>query len=163
MAYCWVDIQVYIIYKTTHSSVHWYTDRLQIGINCWLMRHLLSTEASSNLPPSVLARNYHQAKPTVLSVVIGQELREVSIADYWDSYYLPTNQILTDLPPPVFARNYHQAQPTVLSVVIGLDVTKVSIADCWESYYRPDPPSIFHPLFLRGIITRHNPNFCPVE
>ena len=34
-----------------------------------------------DIPPPVFERNYHQAQTTVLSVGIGSELREVSIAD----------------------------------------------------------------------------------
>ena len=91
--------------------------------------------------------NCHHVQPTVLSVGIGSYLREVSIADFWDSYYQPTNQILKDLRPPDFERNYHPAQPTVLSVGICSDITMVSITNFWDIYYQPNPPSIFHPLF----------------
>ena len=163
MADCWVDIQVSFIAEINHSSVCWYRRRLQRGFNFWPLRQKLLTKYPSNLPPPVFARNCHQSQPTFLYVVIGSYLIEVSIADFWDSYYQPTNQILPNLPPHDIARNYHQAQPTVLSVGIVSDVTKVSIDYCWYSYYRPNTPSILYPLFLRVIIIRHNPQFCPLE
>ena len=160
---CWVDIQVSVIFKITHSSVLPHIIRLQRGVNLWLLIKLLLTESPSNIPPPIFARNYHQAQPTGMSVGTVSDLREVSITDCWDSHYQPTDKILPNITLPDFVHNYHQAQHKVLSVGIGSDVTKVSMADCWDSYYKPNTPSIFHPLFSRGIIIRHNPQFCPLE
>ena len=39
----------------------------------------------------------------------------------------------------------------------------MSIADFLDSSYQPNPRLILHPLFLRGIITSLNPQFCPLE
>ena len=158
-----VDIQVYVISKITHSSVRYYRLRLQRGFNFWLLIQLLSPKSPSDISPPVFARNYHHSQPTVLSVGIGLDLREMSISDCWESYHWPTDQILPNIPPPGFARNYHQAQPTVLSIGIGSDVTKVSIADCWDSYYRPNLCPVFHPLFSRWIVIRRNPQVYPLE
>ena len=80
-----------------------------------------------------------------MSVELVSDLREVSIADCWDSYYQMNNQILPGLPPPVFAQIYHQAQPTVISIGIGSELRKVSISDFWDSYYCPNPRPISHP------------------
>ena len=162
MADCWVDIQFSVIAKITHSSFRSYRLRLQRGFNFWLLGQLLSPEDLYEMPPPVFVSNDYQAPPKVLSVGIVSDLREVSIDDCWDSYYWLTDQILPDLPPPDFARNCHQAKPTVFSVGIGSYVTKVSVSDFWYSYYWTNPPSILHPLFSRGIIIRHNPQFCPL-
>ena len=156
MVDCWVDLQVSVISKITHSSVRWNRLILQRSINCWFLRQLLLPEAPPDLPPPVFAQNYHQAQSTVLSVGICSDLIEVSIANFWGSYYRPTEQILPDILPPDFARNYHHAQPTVLSVGIGSYTTKVSIDDWWDIYYQQNPPSISPPLFLRGIIFSQN-------
>ena len=77
----------------------------------------------------VFTRNYYHTQPTVLYVGIVSDLREVSIADFQESYYQPTDKILSNIPPPYSERNYYQAKPTVLSVGIGSDLIKVSIAD----------------------------------
>ena len=148
----WFDIQAYVISKRNHSYVRWYMLRLHRGVNFWLLRQLLLPEYLSNLPPPIFARNYHQAQPTVLSVFIGSDLREVSIDDCWDSYYRPTDQILPDIPTPYFVWNHHQEKPTFLSVGIGSEVTKVSIADCRDSYYWPieSLPDIPPPYFVRN-------------
>ena len=144
----WIDLQVFVISKTTHSSVHWHSLILQRGFNFWLLRQLLSTEGPSDLPPPIFAQNYHQVQPTVLYFGIVSDLREVSIADCWDIYYRSTNQILTDLPPPDCVLNFYQVEPTVFSVPIGSDVTKVSIA-------------IFLDIFIDQILTLSStPCFC---
>ena len=78
----------------------------------------------------VFTRNYHHTQPTVMYVVIVSDLREVSIADFQESYYQPTDKILSNIPPPYSERNYYQAKPTVLSVGIFSDIKKVSIVDC---------------------------------
>ena len=132
-------------YGTTHIPICWNRLRLQISVNCWFLIQLLSTEAMSDLPPPVLAQNYDQEQPIVLSVGLGSDLREVSIAGFWAELssgtthcsfhwnrlrsqrgvncwlliHLLSTKSSLNLPPPLFARNYHQAQLTVLSVEIG--------------------------------------------
>ena len=147
MADCWVDLQVSVISEITHSYVRSYSLRLQRGVNFWFLRQLLLPKPPADLPPPFFMQNYHHVQPTILSVGIFSDLREVSISDFWDSYYQPTDKIMPDLPPPDFVQDYHQAQHTVLSVGVVSDITKVSIADCWDSYYQPNPLSIFHLLF----------------
>ena len=126
MADFWDDLQVSVIAKITHSSVSSYRLRLQIGVNFLLLR-----------PPPVFARNNHHTQFTVLSIGIGSELIEVSIADCWDNYYRPTDQIPPDIPPPYFARNNPQAQPTVKSTIHRSSKTITSSNDTNVSEISP--------------------------
>ena len=94
----WFDIQAYVISKRTHSYVRWYMLRLHRGVHFWLLRQLLLPEYLFGLPPPIFARNYHQAQPTVLSVVIGSDLRGVN-------WWLLRQLLPTDRPNPAQSPN----------------------------------------------------------
>ena len=94
------------------------------------------------------------------SSIYSYRLRLQRVVNFWLLRQLLSSEAPSNLPPPFFAQNYHLAQPTVMFVGIGSDLIEVSISDCWDSYYRPTKSwLIFHPLILRGIIVRHNPQF----
>ena len=95
---------------TTHSSIRWYRIRHHKGVNCWLLRHLLLTKSSLYISAPDFTRNYHQVKPTVLSVGIVSEFGEKSISDFWCSYY-QLNEFLPDLYPLFLRGSIIRHQP----------------------------------------------------
>ena len=170
MVYCWVDIQISVISKITHSSVQSYRLRPQRGVNFSLLRQLLFSEAPSDLPPPVFLHNYHHAQPTVLSVGICSYITKVSIDDRWKSYYQPN-------PPYIFHSLFcaELSSATTYSSVRWkiLEFRELSTADCCDSYYwltksSPDlPPSIFARNYYQeqttGLYVIIDPDFIEVS
>ena len=135
-----------------------YNIRLQRGVKFWLLRHWVWYSNPFCFCAELLSLTTH-------SSILWNSLRLKIGVNCWLSRQL----LSTDWPnpdqfsTPQFCAGSSSGTTHSSLCGIGLDFTMVSITDFWHSYYQPNTPSIFHPLFLCGIIISHHPHFCPLK